>query len=66
MTPAFLTQNYLKVSCCVCHYLWHHSVVLLLVLPAGWPTELDYVEIYKCSQEVQETSSRHQHRKQVG
>lgn len=46
--------------------LWHHSVLLLLALSARWSAELYNVEIYKCSKEVQESSSRHQHRKQVG
>lgn len=43
----------------------HRSIVLLLAPSAGWPTELDNVEIYKCPQEVQESSGGHQHRKQV-
>lgn len=34
------------------------SVTLFLVFPVGWSTELDDVEIYKCSQEVQESNGR--------
>lgn len=45
-------------------HLWH-LVVLLLALSAWWLAELNNVEIYKCSHEVQESSGRHQHRKQV-
>lgn len=45
-------------------HLWH-LVVLLLALSAWWLAELNNVEIYKHSHEVQESSGRHQHRKQV-
>ena len=44
----------------------HNLAVLLLALSAGWPAKLNNVEIYKCSQEVQESGCRHQDRKQVG